>query len=300
MRTQKRSILHRVVDHLTPAATPLRPAVLRVGTGAFSAVNNARRRKIFRDLHRSEPAKFRPVGVAKVLKKPLPPVVADRLFDAAQVTNALATIGAGHRVTGPLNALLQLWTLSYRNSWSMILHNDNMLLAHQLVLGFTRSADALSVDSLLKERTLVPDRFDRAYGAVATGMNIATCAVYFISGVAKVRSSYGWSWGSGRALREQIAADAVRKEVFGSSASGLGPLAYRHGDSVGGLAAVALAVELGAPLALLNRRVGQIIAVSAWGMHIGIYLVMGIKFTYNMSGVSYLSLFPVGPQLPAA
>ena len=130
-------------------AQPARPAVLRLATGTFSAVHNIRRRPMFRRLHRQEGTQFTPVGVVRVLKKPLPPKLADALFDAAQAVNLAATLGIGHRVTGPLNAALQLWTISYRNSWTMLLHNDNMMTMHQMVLGVTRSADALSVDALL-------------------------------------------------------------------------------------------------------------------------------------------------------
>lgn len=291
---------HRLTDHLLPATQAVRPAILRIGVGAFAAINNGRRRGMFRKLHRSDHAQFRPVGIVRILRRPLPVPVADALFDAAQVTNALALAGAGYRVTGPLNALLQLWTLSYRNSWSMILHNDNMLVTQQLVLGFTRSADALSVDAAFTGRGQLPQRYDRAYGLPATGMNIAATAVYFISGVAKVRSDYGWGWARGSALRDQIGADAVRKEVFGTQASGIGLAIYRYGGSFTPLAAMALAVELAAPVSLLNRRVGQLFSLSAWGMHLGIRMVMGIKFHYNLSGVSYLGFFPVGPQLGRA
>ena len=94
-------------------------------------------------------------------RRPLPPRVANALYDAAQVTNIVATLGIAHRVSGPVNAALQLWTLSYRNSWGMILHNDNMALMHQLVLGVTPSADALSVDALVRDKALTPRRFDR-------------------------------------------------------------------------------------------------------------------------------------------
>ena len=59
-----------------------------------------------------------------------------------------------------------------------------------------------------------------------------------------------------------------------------------------------LAVELGAPLSLVHPRLGRLFAVAAWSMHVGIRVVMGIKFKYNVSGVSYLAYFPVGPQLP--
>lgn len=290
-------VLARILDTLSPAAEPVRPAVLRLGVGAFSAVNQYLRRPIFRDLHRQDPDRFRPVGPVRVLRRPLPPSVADALFDAAQVTNAAATLGLAHRVTGPLNAALQIWTLSYRNSWSMIYHNDNTLVLQQAVLGVSPSADALSVDAVLAEGRLLPRRFDRAYGAVPTAVNICACAVYLISGIAKVRSPLGWSWAGGAALRDQIAADAVRKEVFGGTAPKTAAALYRSDTRFGLLAATALAVELGAPLSLLHRRVGQAFAFAAWGMHVGIRLIMGIKFTYNLSGVSYLGYFPVGPQL---
>lgn len=290
--------MHRALDLFRPAAQPLRPAVLRLATGAFSAVHHLRRRGMFQTLHRQDVSQFTPVGVVKVLKRPLPPVVADRLFDAAQVVNAAATLGIGHRVTGPLNAALQLWTISYRNSWTMLLHNDNMLVLHQMVLGTTRSADALSVDSLLRDRTLAPERFDRAYGGIPTAMNIATTAVYFISGVAKVRGPLGLRWAKGDVLRGQIAIDGLRKDLFGSAKPEAGTALYQQKELFTALAVTALVVELGAPLSLLHRRLGQLFAVGAWGMHVGIRIVMGIRFKYNVSGLSYLPYFPLGGQLP--
>ena len=74
---------------------------------------------------------------------------------------------------------------------------------------------------------------------------------------------------------------------------------YNSKGQFGMLAIVTLIVELGAPLSLVNRRVGQLFALSAWAMHVGIRIVMGIKFKYNVSGVSYLPYFPVGRQLTA-
>ncbi|QGU06399.1 hypothetical protein COCCU_02225 [Corynebacterium occultum] len=290
-------LLERVVDKLRPAATPARPAVIRLGVGAFSAWNNHRRRGIFRGLHHQDPARFRPVGPVKILRRPLPPKFADLLFDAAQLANAAATLGIAHRVSGPLNSALQLWTLSYRNSWGMIYHNDNMLLLQQMVLGLSRSGDALSVDSVIREKTLLPERYERTYGGIPTAVNIAAVTVYLISGVAKVRSPLGWSWAGGTALREQIAADSIRKEVFGGKVPATTGALYRSNLSFGVLAGTALAVELGAPLALIDRRLGQGFVIAAWGMHAGIRVIMGIKFKYNLSGISYLGFFPVGAQL---
>lgn len=285
-------MLNTVISLLRPVADASRPAVLRVGVGAYALSQQLRRRRMFRTLHRQDPQRFRPVGVVSVLKRPLPPRVADAVLDLSLVTNVLATAGVAHRITGPVNAALQWWTLTYRNSWGMIFHHDNLMLLHQTVLGATRSADSLSVDALLRDGELLPERSGRAYGAVAPAMNVATSAVYLLSGVAKVRSPRGWKWASGDTLRDQIAADALRKEVFGSKP----PETARHLRSsrtpFGILAAVSLVVELGAPAALAHPRLGQLFAVGACGMHWGIRRMMGIKFSYNTSGVAYLSFFP--------
>ena len=292
------SAWRRTVDVLRPAATPARPAVLRLGVGAFAAWNGWRRRDLVRGLHRQDHRRFEPVGVVKVLTRPLPPRVADGLFDAAQAVNAIATLGVAHRVTGPLNAALQLWTLTYRNSWGMLFHNDNMLLMHQMVLSVTPSADALSVDAAVSGSGLAPAVLQRRYGGVAPLVNAATCVVYLISGVAKVRSELGVKWAGGDVLRGQIAIDGLRKELFGSQMPAVGRELYHQDHLFTLMATAALAVELGAPLSLLDRRLGRAFAVAAWGMHTGIRVIMGIKFTYNTSGVSYLGYFPVGPQLP--
>ncbi|MFC7400714.1 hypothetical protein [Citricoccus sp. GCM10030269] len=291
-------VFQHVVDLLRPAAQPLRPAVLRVATGVFSAAHNFKRRSMFQKLHAQDASQFSPVGVVKVLSKPLPPRWADAIFDATQIVNIAATFGVGHRVTGPLNAVLQCWTISYRNSWTMLLHNDNMLTLHQMILGSTQSADALSVDALLREGTLFPQRYGREYGAVPTAMNVATAAVYFISGVAKVRGPLGVKWAGGDVLRGQIAVDGIRKELFGSTRPAAGTALYQQKGLFTLLAVGSLAVELGAPLSLFHRRGGQLFALAAWGMHVGIRIIMGIRFKYNLSGVSYLPYFPVGPQLP--
>lgn len=292
MPSSRSPLLSSVVSVLRPLAPAFRPGVLRLGVGAYSVAQQVRRRSMIRTLHRQDPKRFRPVGVVSVLKRPLPPRVADTVLDLALVTNVLSTAGIAHRVTGPLNAALQWWTLTYRNSWGMIFHHDNMMVLHQAVLGVTRSADALSVDAVLRDGELIPAHSGRRYGAIAPTMNVATCAIYLLSGVAKVRSPRGWKWASGDTLRDQIAADALRKEVFGSRP----PATARHLESsrapFGVLAAVSLAVELGAPISLAHPRLGQLFAVGAWGMHWGIRRMMGIKFSYNTSGVAYLSFIP--------
>lgn len=112
-----------------------------------------------------------------------------------------------------------------------------------------------------------------------------------MSGVAKVKGPLGWSWASGESLRSQIAADGLRKELLGSHAAPMGVRLYPYTALFRLLATGSLALELAAPLSLIDRRLARLWAVSAFGMHWG-RAVMGIKFRHQMSGVVFLPFFP--------
>ncbi len=220
--------------------------------------------------------------------------MADAIFYTGLAADAAFTLGVRHRVTGPAHAALLLWTLSYRNSWSMTFHSDNNLVLHTAVLGLSPSANALSVDA----PHLGSGRQHWRYGVPSHLISAVTAATYLVAGVAKVKGPLGWSWASGESLRSQIAADGLRKELLGSSAAPAGVRMYAHTGLFRLLAAGSLALELAAPLALLDRRLGRLWAVNAFGMHWGIRAIMGIRFRYNMSGVMYASFFPVERVLP--
>jgi len=119
-----RSTVGRLAERLSAwwfsPAPPVRLAGTRVTHGAFTLVYLAQRRSMLGRIHRSEVAHFTPVGPCRVLKRPLPAPVADRIVDATLLATTAATAGLGYRVTGPLSGALLTWTLSYRNSWTMI------------------------------------------------------------------------------------------------------------------------------------------------------------------------------------
>ena len=54
-----------------------------------------------------------------------------------------------------------------------------------------------------------------------------------------------------------------------------------------------MAIELGAPLALVHRRIGYAWAAIAWGFHAGVVLLMNIVFLYPLSGIAFAPLLPV-------
>lgn len=65
----------------------------------------------------------------------------------------------------------------------------------------------------------------------------------------------------------------------------------RHRWSWTAFAAGSLALELLAPIALVDRRIGQLWSVAAWSMHVGIKKIMNITFRYHLSGNPYLPFF---------
>lgn len=270
-----------------PAA---RLGTARLLVGGYTAYYLLRRRKMLHDVVRTDRSLFAPVGPVRVLDEPVPPVVADRLNDAAIVSTVLFALGAGHPVTSRVHAALLTWTLSYRNSWSMIFHSDNLLVLHTAALAAGRSADAVSVDAVVRGAVPVPHP---RYGWPLELMNATTAAAYLIAGIAKVAGESGWGWARGDGLRRQVAIDGLRKEVFGSRASPVAHALYPHKALFTAMAVVSLLVELGAPLALLDRRLGRLWAIGAFTMHWGILGVMDIRFRYQLSGVGFTSWFDV-------
>jgi hypothetical protein len=292
--------LERVCFPQAPAA---RLGLFRLLLGLYTLVYVGRRYRMLLRIAASDPALFQPVGVARGMEQPLPLPAFRALLHATLLANLAFLLGWRHRASGPLFGGLLLWLLCYRNSWSMIYHNDNSLVLHALILGLTPAADALSLDALrahgpqgqagLRDtlRALLRGEESWQYGWPLQLVNAVTLATYFLSAVAKVRGPLGWGWASGEVLRSQIAVDGLRKELFGDHAA---PMAYRLYRQVGlfrVLAAGSLVVELLAPLALLSRRGGQLWAGNAFAMHWGIFALMKITFRYQMAGLPFVPFF---------
>lgn len=280
---------------LAPQAPATTPALLRIAVGGYHLWHVGTRRTLYRGVHRTDPASFDPVGPARVLRRPMPPRIADALLDASLVTGALFTAGFAHRVTGPVHSALQTWNFSYRNSWSMVFHHENTLVLHTMVLGAAPAADACSVDALVRDRSLCPPRSSWMYGATPTVMNAAVAITYLLAGIAKFTGGAGASWADGANMRGQVAFDALRKEMLGEESSPLGRALYPYRGLFTLMAATSLVIELGAPLALADRRLGRLFALGAFTMHWGIRAIMRITFPYNLSGVLYLPFLLMPP-----
>ena len=278
----------------TPAPAK-RLGMLRICLGAFITLWMWSELSDFLKVPRTDLRLFAPVGV--VLHGP---VAADLVTLVVYATTALAvvfTFGLWHRVTGPLFAGLFLWLLCYRQSWSMIYHSDDVVVLHAIVLGFARSADALSLDAYFRKRRSPGASFSEAVSwqynwPVKLMCSLVVCS-YFLAAVAKIAGPMGFAWMTGENLRAQMAVDGIRKELLGKDPN---PFSYAIYDKVllfTVLSAGSLVTEFFAPLALFNRRFGWLWCINAFLMHWGILAVMHITFHYQLTGMMYLAFFPV-------
>jgi hypothetical protein len=130
------------------------------------------------------------------------------------------------------------------------------------------------------------------YGWPIKLMIALTAATYVMAGIAKLRIA-GAGWIDGELLGNQIAYDNVRKAVLGDRIAPLATTFLSHHALLTAFCVGTIAVELGAPIALLGSRVGRWWAVAAWSFHAGVVLTMNIWFPYPLFGFAFLPLLPV-------
>src|SRR5690606_36369106 len=105
-----------------------------------------------------------------------------------------------------------------------------------------------------------------------------------------------WMWGD--ELRNHIAIDNAKKIMLGDIYSPLAAPLMRWDWPFRALATVTVILELGAPLALLGRRVAAAWVLLIIGFHFGVLALMMIVFRYQMVGVAFACFFRV--ERPAA
>ncbi len=286
----------RRLDSFWYAPLPaLRLAYLRLLVGAYSLIYLAVWAPNFLNVSGYAPERFSPVGPVSLLVSPLPPIQATLIFGLTLLTGLAFSLGWHYRWLGPIYAVLLLWTTSYRSSWGMIFHTENLMTLHVMLLSVAPAADTFSLDrKALRATSDNPANPHGRYGWCIRAMCTVTVAAYLLAGVAKLRVS-GWAWASGEVLQNQVAFDNLRKLEFGSWHSPLGVWAAPHRSIFGPLAALSLLLEVGAPVALLSRKLARIWALGVWAFHWGILLMMAIAFAYPLSGIAFFSfLAPEG------
>lgn len=288
-------ILARIDEHVMAVMAPERLGAVRVLGGGFAMAYLLARLPHFLGYAWFHPRQFRPVGLAAwLLEHPLPAwaVIAITLVTAA--LSIAFFLGWRFRVVGPLFAVLFLWTLTYRHCWGMVFHTDNLLALHVLILGLSRSADAWSLDARRKQRSDSPSPPPPhgRYGWPLRIMGWVVVIAYLLAGVAKLKNGgLDWIWGD--ELRNYIAIDNARKVLLGDIHS---PLAapLLHWDAFFKVLALGtVALEAGAPLALLHRRITAVWVALVIAFHLGVLALMMIAFPYQMLGLAFACFFPV-------
>jgi hypothetical protein len=274
---------------LFAAVAPERLALLRVLVGGYASVYLLARAPVLADFRGMAEERFEPVGLAALLDAPLSPALAGLLWALCWLTCVAFTLGLWFRASGPLCALALLWVTSYRTSWGMVFHTDNLLVLHVLALGCApAAAAALSVDAARarSERPLPDARFAWPLWLVSA----LTVVAYVLAGIAKLKIS-GLHWADGEVLRSTMAHDAVRKAAVGSMHSPLGAWLVQYAWPFPVLGTLTLLLELGAPLALLGGRFAAAWVLGVWGFHVGVLATMAIAFPYPLSGIAFASFF---------
>ncbi len=277
-----------------------RLAILRIASGGFSLWYLWTRFDMVQRIARSDSSMFEPVGLSNLLTEPLPPALFTALFSFGIALNIAYILGWKFKWTGPVFAILLLFLLSYRNSWSMIYHSRIALVLHVLVIGFVSAADAWSFDAWWKKKkgSVANVVSHWRYGWPIKLVCAATVLTYFLSGVAKVLGELAWDWVTGDAMRSQVAIDTLRKQMLGEMSSPLFEWLYPHTELFLIMGITTFILELGAPLAMVNKRTGMIWAVLTWLMHWGIFFIMGIRFRYQMTGLIFLPFFDTEKAVP--
>jgi hypothetical protein len=235
---------------------------------------------------------FHPTGIVSILRSPLPAAVVVGLYGACIATGVLALVGKWYRTSAPAFALLLLWVTSYRNSWGMLFHTENLLVLHVAVLACCpQAADVWTWTSSSATSTSEPSDQAERYGWPLRVLSLVTVSAYVVSGLAKLIHA-GPGWLGGDEIRAHIAYDAIRKLELGSLHSPLGVALVKMPWVFTPLSLLTLAFELGAPVALLGGRFALVWAITCYGFHAGVLALMMILFPYPLCGVAFASLFP--------
>lgn len=277
------------------ATPPERLAAFRIALGGFALAYLLLRVPVLLDLRDRSASGFAGVGVLAWLDEPLGDVWLTALVVISLVSGLGFTLGAWFRVCGPVFAVSALALTTYRSSWGQLLHFENLMVLHVLIVGFAASADAWSLDA----RTRSGARRPRDYSSPLRLACIVVVVAYVIAGVAKLRYG-GLDWIAGDTLRNHIAYSAARLDLLGGTPSPLARVVVDHAWALRPMGAAAVAIELAAPIALLGGWWRTAWVGAAWIMHAAIAASMLVVFPYPLFLVAFLPFFELERVVPSS
>jgi len=267
-------------------APPERLAAMRIAVGSFVTLYMAFNVREFDRLAARSSEGFAPIGLARVLDAPLSAAAIWVLFAALVLGGAAFTLGIAARVSGPAFATLVLFWTSYHSSWGQLLHFEHLFTLHVMILALAPTAEAWAPGA--------PDSMEPSarFGWPLRLLAIATAVTYVLSGIAKLRNS-GWAWFDAETLATHIGYSATRMETIGSRQPPLAGAVLENQWAIPAMAAAALMIELGAPLALTTPRLRNIWVTAAVVFHAATAATMHVFFGYQGLAVAMLPLFAI-------
>ncbi len=288
------NVIARFDAWLATPAPAERLALLRIAISGFVTIYLAASAAEFARVGRGTTDAFDPVGVARLLGGPLSAGTVWVGFVVLLSLGMLATIGWRYRCTGPAFASGVLAWTSYHSSWGQLLHFEHLFTIHLLVLAWAPAADTIAVAARGQAAPTPSSR----YGWPIRLLALATATTYLLSGIAKLRLS-GLDWFDPETLRNHIAYSATRIELVGGPTPPAASWVIDRSWLLTSMAIGGLAVELGAPFALLARRFRDLWIGSAIAFHLGTAATMLVFFGYRGLGIGLLPLVAIERPLIA-
>jgi hypothetical protein len=280
----------QAIDHYWYAPVPAeRVSLLRIAIGSYALVYSLVRYPALTSVTRFHAGEFEPVGPVALLEEPLSAALVHLPAVLSILSGAAFVLGFRYRIVGPLFAICFLWVTSYRSSWGMKFHTENLVALHLLLLAAAPAADTWSLEA---RRRTPPSEPHGRYGWAVRAICVVTVVSYVLAGIAKLRLA-GADWVTGEVLRAQVAYDNLRKIELGSFHSPLGAFLVAYAWPFKVLAWLTMLLELGAPIALFGRRLARAWVAGAFAFHLGVVALMVIAFPYQLSFIAYLSFFEV-------
>ena len=281
----------RLVDATAP---PERLAAFRVCVGVFTVAYLSLRFPVFWGLADKAPSTFAGVGPLAWVDDPLPAAVIRGALVVGLVSGIATTIGYRFRVAAPTLAVVVLLLTTYRSSWGQLLHFENLVVLHLLIVAIFPGADAWSLDA---RRTGGRRRDPTTYGLALQLACLCVVTTYLIAGIAKLRLG-GFEWAFGDTLRNHIAYSAVRLDLLGATGSPIAGMVVRNAWMLPPMAALSVLIELAAPVALVGSRLRNLWIAAAWSMHVAIFATMLVGFPYPLFLVAFTPFFALERVVP--
>lgn len=141
------SVLGVIDRFFRPAYPAKRLAALRILIGGFGGFYAAGLAIPLSSFARARPNDFSPMGPVALLSTQLPGWALYACVACAALASVPFTLGWRFRVTGPIFAAAFVWIASYRSSFGMVFHTENLLALHLVVLSLGDASAVWSLDA---------------------------------------------------------------------------------------------------------------------------------------------------------